>query len=377
MARHGHKTIVIWTARETRDVALAAAYARQANPKLKPAQAMIQSQSILPESRRRTENSISSTRSTWGTALELCEGFVQERTRLEQELTAANAAVAEADKRVAKAQAQAAAQPLNSPGYFENSNQGPNESGSRGHQPSLVEMLGNALETSLAGLFERSMARAITSLSQAAALNAAYGTQPVPEPGPQPEPPAPKPAAKKAPPKGAEITPETLTVKRTYAKRGTGAKAMAKKAAEAAEAAKPLWQRQSKEWSPGPVPIPAAKKATLHILKHDPQPPTSPRPDKLRVFVFGLLDQQNRELEAKYSDALDIRALTKDAGDNEITGQAKSADKIIAVTRFISHPHEDMLRKHAKPAAFMRTSGGLGAVMTLLDRLKPQAAQSA
>lgn len=102
------------------------------------------------------------------------------------------------------------------------------------------------------------------------------------------------------------------------------------------------------------LPAPGQPLPPLAML---PVAPSKPR--KKRVLIIGLLPQQAGLVSTEFGEALDLSFAGADDNVGKIKAQAAQAGEVLAMTKFISHSCEDLVKAHP---GYSRVAGGMSAL---------------
>lgn len=91
-------------------------------------------------------------------------------------------------------------------------------------------------------------------------------------------------------------------------------------------------------------------------------------PVKPRVLIAGLEPRQIEDVKARYSAKLDLRFWKKDQSKEQLKRQAKEADIIFGITKFISHPAEQSMRSVASDK-YVRHAYGVTSLLPRLEQI--------
>ena len=95
-------------------------------------------------------------------------------------------------------------------------------------------------------------------------------------------------------------------------------------------------------------------------------PPAKKKPGQ-SVLVVGLKGNQPEHIKADFAGKLDLRFCGADQSKDQLRSMASAADVTVAVTDFISHSHEDIIK--ARAPRFIRCAGGMTHLKQELARL--------
>lgn len=109
--------------------------------------------------------------------------------------------------------------------------------------------------------------------------------------------------------------------------------------------------------TPEPIPTAALQYATT---------PAKTKPGQ-SVLVVGLKGNQPEHIKADFAGKLDLRFCSADQSKDQLRSMASAADVTVAVTDFISHSHEDIIK--ARAPRFIRCAGGITHLKQELARL--------
>lgn len=109
------------------------------------------------------------------------------------------------------------------------------------------------------------------------------------------------------------------------------------------------------------LPAPGQPLPPLAML---PAAPSKPR--KKRVLIIGLLPQQAGLVSTEFGEALDLSFAGADDNVGKIKAQAAQAGEVLAMTKFISHSCEDLVKAHP---GYSRVAGGMSALRDKLTAI--------
>lgn len=102
---------------------------------------------------------------------------------------------------------------------------------------------------------------------------------------------------------------------------------------------------------------------TQRVVFH--RPPSGPR--KLALLVVGLKGAQKTEIHREFAERFDLRFVGADESKDALRAQAERAEKTVAMTDFISHSHEDIIK--ARSPHYIRQPGGMTQLRSTLAGL--------
>lgn len=87
-----------------------------------------------------------------------------------------------------------------------------------------------------------------------------------------------------------------------------------------------------------------------------------------KVLVVGCLPAQIQVIKGKFKHLYDLRFAQQDSGLRELRGLVPSVQRVVALTSFMSHKTEDVIRANlAEGAQYQRVHGGVSAVLRALE----------
>ncbi len=78
--------------------------------------------------------------------------------------------------------------------------------------------------------------------------------------------------------------------------------------------------------------------------------------NRQRVLIVGLLPQQAREIEADFSDLINLSFVGSDENKDRLQNKLANVDVVVVMTKFVSHSHSDIVKKHSN---VVNINGGL------------------
>jgi hypothetical protein len=84
----------------------------------------------------------------------------------------------------------------------------------------------------------------------------------------------------------------------------------------------------------------------------------------MKVAIIGLHSSQETQVRDLFEDRFDLTFVSSSSG--RISSAVDGADKVVVMTKFISHQAQDAVRKHP---GLLYSNGGVSSLQRLLDGL--------
>lgn len=98
------------------------------------------------------------------------------------------------------------------------------------------------------------------------------------------------------------------------------------------------------------------------------EPPQS-RQSKRSLLVVGLLPAQAETMRKRFGDRLDLRFVSSQETPQVISSRIGNSDKVILMTNFINHSHQNAAMQAAGRDNVLLVTGGISSLTKQLDRL--------